>query len=125
MATINDLYIDDNGFIACKENQTSKEWDSLLTELFKDWQNLKASNDNMDVTILNYQLDTLPTLNREIEQLKAELKTAKCEGFEERFFKAIDQEKVNSCKPKEIGGIRTGDYRIGLEKAKDLFENCK
>lgn len=76
MATINDLYIDDNGFIACKENQTSKEWDSLLTELFKDWQNLKASNDNMDVTILNYQLDTLPTLNREIEQLKAELKAA-------------------------------------------------
>lgn len=60
-----------------------------------------------------------------IEQLKAELKAAKCEGFEERFFKAIDQEKVNSCKPKESGAIRTGDYRIGLEKAKDLFENCK
>ena len=42
MATINDLYLDDNGFISCKENQTSKEWDNLLTELFKDWKKLQS-----------------------------------------------------------------------------------
>jgi hypothetical protein len=32
MPSINDLYLDDDGFIACKENQTSKEWDCLLLQ---------------------------------------------------------------------------------------------
>jgi hypothetical protein len=47
------------------------------------------------------------------------------DNFEHKFFAAIDEEKANSCRIKESGGVRTGDYRIGLEKAKELFEKYK
>lgn len=37
MATLNDLFLDDDGFLACGEPQDSKEWDALNTQLFKAW----------------------------------------------------------------------------------------
>lgn len=57
MATINDLFLDDNGFIACKENQTSKEWDNLLTELFRDWKQLKAEVKTLEIIIEDRRLE--------------------------------------------------------------------
>lgn len=60
-------------------------------------------------------------ISKELE----EMVKSHMDNFEHKFFNAIDLEKVNSCKVKESGGVRTGDYRIGLEKAKDLFENNK
>ena len=70
MGTINDLYLNENGFIACKENQTSNEWCKLLSELFKDWKQLKAKIEVQRIELLNYAVNVCPDLDSQIEQLK-------------------------------------------------------
>lgn len=55
------------------ENQRKQK--DLLTyakidQLQAENETLKRANDDMDVTILNYQLDTIPTLIKENERLK-------------------------------------------------------
>ena len=88
MATINDLFLDDNGFIACKENQTSKEWESLITELFKDWQNLKQKD--------KYSEGVIMVLREANELLKAERSAAKSQGWDE-CSKEYDEHNITWC----------------------------
>lgn len=60
-----------------------------LERLFRENEQLKAANDDMDVIILNYQLDTIPTLNKEIDRLKEELKLAKSQGWDDGYNEGI------------------------------------
>ena len=62
---------------------------------------------------------------RQVDKELQEMINSQLELFEHKFIELIDEAKIKSLKPNEFGAKRTGDYRIGLEKAKDLFDNAK